>query len=139
MPSSGTWCTCVLQANTLTHKINHPLRKMRREIAHGWRRTKVRQGLAVGVTERRCGPSLPLEACAQALAKQRQQGGSTDRLCVLRVHLPPLLGPAQTIPWRVHRALVIPKGCRCAQCGGMRAHPSAWASTARFFLEEGKG
>lgn len=73
----------------------------------GGGRAKVRARLSEGVTERRIGSSLPLEACAQALAKQRKQGGSAQqaarqwRLCVLHTHLQPLLGPAQTIAWHV--------------------------------------
>lgn len=65
------------------------------------------QGLAEGVIERRIGSSSPLEACAQALAKRRKQGGSALktarqwRLCVLHTHLQPFLGPAQTIAWQV--------------------------------------
>lgn len=97
--NQGIWCpplahgACVyVQVNTLAHKINHPLRKTRREIAHGGGRTKVSVRPSCRSYERRCGPSLPLEACAQALAKQRQQGGSADVagcVCSVCIAAPP--------------------------------------------------
>lgn len=37
------------------------------------------QGLAGRSLERRLGSGLPLEACAQTLAKQRKQGGSAQK------------------------------------------------------------